>query len=73
MAYKVKTPISIPPSLEADIPRVEEKTAWQTIGNAWSDEAGGKITIALNCLPFRSEYIYLFPEDKSSAVAGRRR
>lgn len=43
---------------------VGKETQWHKIGVAWSDRDGGpKITIILKSIPFRSEYIYLFPAD----------
>lgn len=49
--YNVVTPIE-----------VGKDTQWHKIGLAWTDRDGGpKITIILKSIPFRSEYIYLFP------------
>lgn len=56
MTYKVCTPIEYEKEGET-------KTRWHQIGNGWSDGPGLKITVTLNSLPYRSEYIYLFPDD----------
>ena len=58
MRYKVVTPVPILKDKYA------VKTKWTQIGSAWSDDVEGKITVALSALPFRSEYMYLFPIDK---------
>lgn len=81
MRYRVVTPVVVPPS--ADLTwsaRADERTAWTKIGRAWSDDGGdGKITVVLDALPFRSEFVYLFPEDGGpprptpGTVAGRNR
>jgi hypothetical protein len=36
-----------------------KRTRWHRIGRAWSD-GPERITIVLDSLPFRSEYVYLF-------------
>jgi len=61
MKYKIATPVEVPGS--SRIP--EGATKWVQIGTAWSDFKDGKITCALSALPFRSEYIYLFPVDET--------
>ncbi len=55
MTYDVVTPIEI------KIKGVP-KTKWHRIGRAWSDNEE-KITVVLDSVPFRSEYIYLFKSD----------
>jgi hypothetical protein len=37
------------------------KTRWVKIGRAWADAR--KTCIILDAMPFRSEYIYLYPVD----------
>lgn len=61
MKYKVKTPISIPPSRDPRRSSRQEITKWVDIGRGWQDKPGEKITVVLDTIPFRSEYIYLFP------------
>lgn len=58
MKYRVATPVVLDASKGRD-----KVTRWTQIGTAWSDEPEGKITVALSALPFRSEFIYLFPEN----------
>lgn len=62
MKYHVATPIESKPSGAAAAG--PKKTRWAKIGRAWSDSPAGKITVILDALPFRSEFIYLFPEDQ---------
>lgn len=64
MKYKVKTPIVAPPSKDLNHSKREETTKWLVIGRGWQDKPGEKITVVLDAIPFRSEYIYLFPENE---------
>jgi hypothetical protein len=52
--YLVKTPITS-----------DAKTRWHTIGRAYDDREGtGRIVVVLDSIPFRSEFVYLYPEDE---------
>jgi len=62
MKYKVKIPIVQPPSQDRNHSNRPETTKWVEIGRAWQDNPGDKITVVLDAIPFRSEYIYLYPE-----------
>lgn len=62
--YVVKTPVGAPASTDARHSRRPETTKWFQIGHAWRDDEGdGRITVVLDAIPFRSEYLYLFPEE----------
>ncbi|TAL45877.1 MAG: hypothetical protein EPN91_01315 [Salinibacterium sp.] len=57
MKYAVKVPIEAKQGEPA-------KTRWHTVGRAFDDRDGsGRIVIILDSIPFRSEYMYLYPED----------
>jgi hypothetical protein len=61
MKYDVMTPIENPNDGSGTAAtRGKRRTRWHRIGRAWSDPKGDKITIILDSVPFRSEYIYLF-------------
>jgi len=60
MKYKVATPVDASKGIGVG----QKRTRWVQIGTGWSDDVGGKITVALSALPFRSEFVYLFPVDK---------
>jgi hypothetical protein len=64
MKYIVKTPVVAPASKDPRQSQRRETTSWVTIGRAWSDDPTGKITLVLDVIPFRSEYIYLYPQDQ---------
>jgi hypothetical protein len=68
--YKVKTPIEYTPTSAMGVPQPKEKrTRWHDIGRAWDDEGRGKkgrITVILDSMPIRSEYLYLFPDEEGS-------
>ncbi len=57
MKYDVMTPIGGGDS--SGTAAGKKKTRWHKIGRGWSDNED-KITIVLDSVPFRSEYIYLF-------------
>lgn len=63
MKYKVKIPIDQPASKDPKFSKRPETTQWVEIGRGWQDKPGEKITVVLNAIPFRSEYIYLYPSE----------
>ena len=63
MKFKAKIPVTAPPSKDPRHSARPETTKWVEIGRAWQDKPGEKITVVLDAIPFRSEYIYLYPEE----------
>lgn len=62
--YLVKVPIEGPAEPRSTEGKGHPLTRWHTIGRAFDDRDGsGRICIILDSAPFRSEYVYLYPED----------